>query len=238
MLEAFEILEFDELRSTQDYAKELLKQGHLKHGHVIYTNNQIAGYGRNKRVWISLKGDIAITIAIHLDKPIELWPQLSYTTGVSILQAIQSYDKSLNIKLKWVNDILVKTKKVAGILVEKQQYNLLLIGIGINIKHNNKLEKFNATSLEDCKIKIEQREFLDRMLSSFKKYYNLWLAFEFAHIRNLWLEKAYGIGQNTTVHFADGKQLEGILLDISETGEAVLLSNNQIKTVNAGEIYL
>lgn len=238
MIEAFDILEFETLESTQTYAKELLNRGNLKHGQVIIANNQLAGYGRNEKKWISSQDNIAITIAIRLDIPQELWPQVSYVAGISVLKTIQSFHEALDIKLKWVNDVLLKGKKVAGILLEKQQHNFLLIGIGVNIKANKEILSLNASSLEDFDINTNQKDFTSKLLSSFKTLYNTWHTFGFAQIRNLWLDKAYGISQTAKVTFANKPQFEGIFLDINETGEAVFLSNNKIITINAGEVYL
>ena len=64
MLEGFIVKEFDELASTQDYAKELLNGGSAQHGMVISTNSQTSGRGRGVKSWLSNPGNLAITIIL------------------------------------------------------------------------------------------------------------------------------------------------------------------------------
>jgi BirA family transcriptional regulator, biotin operon repressor / biotin---[acetyl-CoA-carboxylase] ligase len=238
MLDSFSINAFDEVTSTQETAKEHLKAGKLVHGTVISAFNQTNARGRNNSLWISDRGNIALTIALKPDLDANQACQISYIAGIAVLESILTLNRNIDIKLKWVNDILIREKKVAGILIEKVEHDFLLVGIGINVHPNPDITKLGAASLEDFHLEVNHNDFQNAILSKFQKHYNNWIEFGYIPIRNLWLQNAYGIGRNITVNYANGSKDYGIFLDINETGNLLLLDQqNQVKKISAGEIF-
>ena len=238
MLESFSINTFDEVTSTQETAKEQLKAGKLIHVAVISALNQTNARGRNNCLWISNKGNIAITIALKPGLDTDQAYQISYIAGIAVLKSILTLNRNIDVKLKWVNDVLVRGKKVAGILIEKVEHGFLLVGIGINIHPNPDITRLGAASLEDFHLEIKHKDFQNTILNKFQKYYNNWVEFGYIPVRNLWLQNAYGVAKNIAINYANGSRDYGIFLDINETGSLLLLDNqNKVIQVNAGEVF-
>jgi BirA family biotin operon repressor/biotin-[acetyl-CoA-carboxylase] ligase len=113
-------------------AKELAKKGTAE-GTVIIADMQTAGRGRLDRAWLSPKGSLAISLIL---KPsLDNLPQLVMIASLAVVRAIKKVT-GLETRIKWPNDVLIKGKKVCGILIESEvkgdRINFAVIGIGIN----------------------------------------------------------------------------------------------------------
>jgi BirA family biotin operon repressor/biotin-[acetyl-CoA-carboxylase] ligase len=127
---------YHRLATTMKTAKELAKKGTVE-GTVIITDTQTAGKGRLGRTWISPEGSLAISIIL---KPsLNNLPQLVMIASLAVVRTIKKVT-GLQAQIKWPNDILIKDKKVCGILIENEvkgdKINFAIIGIGINVNFN------------------------------------------------------------------------------------------------------
>ena len=126
----------EETDSTQNFALQIA-QNKKENGTIIIAQKQTGGKGRLNRKWISPKGGIWFSIILHPNFTIEESILLPIVTAIALSNAIQ---KSLKIKtnVKWPNDITLKRKKVAGIIIDASfQSNVIeniIIGVGINYK--------------------------------------------------------------------------------------------------------
>jgi len=66
-------------------------------------------------------GNLFATLLIQPLCPIERSPQLGFAIGLSTADLLGAYVAAADVKLKWPNDVLVKGKKIAGILIEACQ---------------------------------------------------------------------------------------------------------------------
>ncbi len=123
----------DEVESTNRTARS----ADFGHGDVIVTTNQTAGRGRMDRVWSMEPGaGVAMTVVVSrtsLGSParLTLLP-LSVAVGVAEIIATQA-PIGVRVSIKWPNDVLVGSRKVAGILIESLDADRLAIGIGVNL---------------------------------------------------------------------------------------------------------
>lgn len=132
---------FDSIKSTQDFANELLKGGGDFYPSVIISDYQTGGKGRKGPNWASPEGGIWMSLALETNmKTHELFRILMLITRL-LCQTLENHTKLISM-VKWPNDILVNGKKVAGILldaeVESDNINQVIIGIGVN--SNNDLD--------------------------------------------------------------------------------------------------
>ncbi len=152
----FRILHYETLQSTNDFAKELLKQG-ASEGLVVFADYQTDGRGRFERRWQSPKGkDLLFSLVVkpRLLKANQV-PLMTQVAAASIRDTIQ---KQFGIKsnIKKPNDVLIDGKKVCGILIEasttspKKTIDGLVIGIGINVNSRKKELLKTATSLYEA----------------------------------------------------------------------------------------
>lgn len=102
---------------------------------VRIAEEQTAGRGRSGRTWISAPG-ATLTFSYGCQWPVLQQGQvgLSLVVGVAIQQGLQKL--GVMVQLKWPNDILYQSRKLAGVLVEsviKENGGYVVIGIGINL---------------------------------------------------------------------------------------------------------
>ena len=172
---------FDSVKSTQDFAYELLKDSDDFYPSVIISDFQTGGKGRKGPNWASPIGGIWMSLALETNlKAHELFRILILVTKL-LCQTLESHTK-LNTMVKWPNDILVNGKKVGGILldaeVESDRIKQVIIGIGMNSNNdldstkllikdkNNGLYDYDLTTIkyENQYIEISNHDFIQFFL--------------------------------------------------------------------------
>ena len=130
------IIEYDEIDSTQEEAKRLVRGGGSLYGTVITAKRQTAGKGRRGKSFFS-RGEDCIYASFILPPSILTDPGdpsvdfITKTAGAVVCAAIE---KSTLYKpyIKGVNDVFIDGRKVCGILAEGIP-EAVILGIGVNI---------------------------------------------------------------------------------------------------------
>jgi BirA family transcriptional regulator, biotin operon repressor / biotin---[acetyl-CoA-carboxylase] ligase len=108
----------------------------FQHGDVVFTRRQTAGRGQQGRIWYAPPG--TITASFILDRiPVSQLSGLSLAAGLATIYAIEDLMTELEgtLQIKWPNDVLIRERKVAGILCEAtsgQGGRRVVVGIGLN----------------------------------------------------------------------------------------------------------
>jgi BirA family biotin operon repressor/biotin-[acetyl-CoA-carboxylase] ligase len=158
--------------STNRVSLELGHAGEPE-GAVVLAEEQTAGKGRAGRTWQSDRAaGIYVTLLLRPRLAPVQAPLLTMMAGLSARAAIEA-QTGLATDLKWPNDLLIRGKKVGGILTEMHAepslVRFVIVGIGLNVNQ----EKFpgdlgaTATSL--------RLELLVRLLREFENDYNRFL---------------------------------------------------------------
>lgn len=140
-----------ETESTQTDVKNLASQG-LPSGTVVMAGHQLMGRGRfPDRKWISAPGESLIfSLLFQLKDFPPITEAISLRIGLALALA---FEKELKLEplIKWPNDVLLKNRKAAGILVECREEHIF-IGIGVNCgrKSYPKDLKKTAISLQEA----------------------------------------------------------------------------------------
>ena len=111
---------------------DLLRRGGAE-GQVLVAESQVAGRGRMGRSWVSAPG-ASLTFSVLLrpgSVPAARRGWLPLLTGVAVASAVRDVS-GLAAVLKWPNDVLVGSRKLAGILAE-QSGDAVVVGIGLNV---------------------------------------------------------------------------------------------------------
>lgn len=164
------ILRLEKVTSTNDLLKELAQKKENKYK-VIVAYEQTGGRGQKGNSFFSPMGGFYGSFLIRPTYNIELNKYLSIRVALAIKKTLESL-YSIEIKLKWINDIIYQDKKLGGILVENKldfQSNLIysFIGIGLNLNKivviPNQLNNiYVSLNLSDYKAEIEK--ILDRLI--------------------------------------------------------------------------
>jgi BirA family biotin operon repressor/biotin-[acetyl-CoA-carboxylase] ligase len=144
----WEIRSLPIVHSTNDYVERMFKLNFPYN--VVISKIQENGRGRDNRHWDSSDGGIYLSIGLQKDMdPIEL--------STPVVEAVHKVlNKTIQCEIKKPNDILIKNKKVAGILVEaKIQGSIMkqaIIGIGINVFNevNDELKDIATRLIDHC----------------------------------------------------------------------------------------
>lgn len=134
------ILVYEKTASTNDIAAEYAKNPENS-GLVVFAEEQTAGRGRSGAKWHSASGQSLLFSVLLMDCGISS-ELLSLTCAVAVAEAVGQVGTD-RAGIKWPNDIVLASRKLAGILVESRAENqksniknqtsiVHIIGIGIN----------------------------------------------------------------------------------------------------------
>lgn len=172
------LLYYEELNSTQKFAKQLAEEK-IEEGTVVLTDYQTDGIGTHDRKWYSGKGqNISFTFLLYPNCNINKLDNLTIEIAEKIVQVIYELYK-IRLDIKKPNDLMINKKKVGGILTETKLcgeiVENLFVGIGINV-HQTEFNKEIcdiATSLEKeyPKIKFEREIVISKILEKLERLY-------------------------------------------------------------------
>ena len=237
---------FDSIDSTQNQAIKMA-QDTAKDGTIIVAAKQTGGKGRNGRKWASPKGGIWISIILHPKFDISITTLFPIASSLALSLAIE---KTFSIKpeLKWPNDLTIKGKKVAGMLVdaslESNKIENLVLGAGINFDVNAKqIEKslkgtpnfYGVSSLSDQKQNIKPVQLVQTFLLELEKIYIALNEKQIKKIISEWTSRSSTIGKNVELNTIDSK-IKGKAIKIDDDGALIISENNKIHKVIAGDI--
>jgi BirA family biotin operon repressor/biotin-[acetyl-CoA-carboxylase] ligase len=237
---------FDSIDSTQNQAMKMALE-EANDGAVIIAEKQTNGKGRLGRKWISPKGGIWLSIILHPKFDISVITLFPIASALALSNAIE---KTLNIKseLKWPNDITIKGKKVAGMLVdaslESNKIENMVLGVGINfdvdVKQIEKILKdtpnfYGVASLSEQNKTVKPILLVQSFLVELEQIYNLLNNGDTKKIIRDWTKKSSTIGQNIELRTDDGK-INGKAIKIDEDGALVISENKKTRRITSGDI--
>ena len=230
---------FDSIDSTNKYLKSKINE--KNYGTIVISNEQTNGYGKNDRQFISNKDTgIYMSILINPNCLIEESLKITILTSVAVLSAIKSIC-NLDVKLKWVNDIILNDLKVGGILCESQ-INLntniidnMIVGIGINVKNFEFPPSLKniATSIENnTNIKISRNELISEIINFFDLYF-----IDNKNYLDLYKENSYVLGKDITV-IQNDRQFFAKAIDIEDNGTLIVQEQEKIIKLISSDISI
>jgi BirA family biotin operon repressor/biotin-[acetyl-CoA-carboxylase] ligase len=157
----------EEASSTNSIAKDaaLMEKESIR---LYFTDFQTAGKGRGTNTWLSGKPGTALLSSWSFQTRNSPQPVLSPMMGLALYRAFQASFPSLSFSLKAPNDLYLKDKKVAGLLLENVtvgEKNRLVVGLGVNVFEAPALD--SATCLQNYATEIGSQDWaqcLDRLL--------------------------------------------------------------------------
>ena len=237
---------FDSIDSTQSQAMKMINES-KKEGTIIIAEKQTGGRGRLGRKWISPKGGIWFSIILHPKFDISNTTLFPIASSLALSIAIQKTCK-ISTELKWPNDLTIKGKKLAGMLIdasfESNKIENLVLGVGINFNVNVKeIEKvlkktpnfYGVSSLNDQKNKTSQIELIQSFLLELEKVYEELNNNQIKKIIIEWTKRSSTIGKKVEMNTLNGK-ISGKAIKIDEDGGLIIKDKNKTNKVFAGDI--
>jgi BirA family transcriptional regulator, biotin operon repressor / biotin---[acetyl-CoA-carboxylase] ligase len=171
------LLRFDELASTNDYARELAIQG-VKEGVAVIARKQTAGKGRQGRNWASpIDEGLYLSILLRPQTTPAQGSLITLASAIAVTETLR-IDFQAPADIKWPNDVLLNGRKVCGILVESSIENnrlqYAILGIGVNLAQKAfpaELQKTATSLFIETQMEITPDEFLHPLLARLNHWY-------------------------------------------------------------------
>ena len=223
------IIKLDAIDSTNSFLKKKMNNQEIDDFTIVYSQNQFQGRGRTTKEWISEPyKNIAFSLFKKFKRPeLEHLFLLNVIVSISILELLKKYSVR-HASVKWPNDIIVKNKKISGILIENtiKKNNLInsVIGIGINVNQQKFPDLICATSIiNEAGIAVEIDSLateLTKIISSNFKFLELNSNFYLDQYNN----KLYN--KNRTVVFKNniGKKKVGKIVKVDLSGNLMIMN--------------
>jgi BirA family transcriptional regulator, biotin operon repressor / biotin---[acetyl-CoA-carboxylase] ligase len=232
---------FDSVDSTNLSAKDLAKEG-AEEGTVVLAKVQRQGRGRFERRWESPEGGVYLSIILRPSVPPQKASLLPFVAALAVAKTINSY--GVHATIKWPNDVRVKGKKIAGILLESEgegpKIAYVVVGIGINLSVD--LESLptdlqtRSTSLHhELGHPVESHEFLQIFFMTFEHSYEVFKGQRYTEVIDEWKTHSDTLGKNVRVQTMAGT-MQGTAVDIDQSGFLLLrTANGETKKVLSGD---
>lgn len=217
----------DRIPSTNELA--LNKLNSFSHGDIILTDFQTNGKGRMGRNWqASLGKSIALSIVLKPAIENEQAVLLTQLTAAALSKAI---DQITHSSIKWPNDMIVNSKKVAGILTESHfsgsSLEGIVIGVGINTNMStedidNDLRSKATSLLIETQIIVDPNSLITSFIQWFDELYSSWeLTNDSSPFISICKEKSILMNREIIVRIGEMNR-PGKVVDINPLGELII----------------
>lgn len=228
---------FDSLTSTNDVARDMADRGEPA-GTVVVARSQTAGRGRRGRTWLDESGkSLTMSVILRPQLPAGRLGELAFVASMAVADYLAS-DYAVIPQLKWPNDVLVRDKKIAGILIEAAP-SAAICGIGLNVNQSSFAAEIRAiaTSLRlETGSTYDVATIAEPLASSLMEVSEAHLASGFEEILARWRKYMWGIGKQATVETVDGP-VRGVIADVDSYGALLLRDDaGRIHSAHAGEL--
>jgi BirA family biotin operon repressor/biotin-[acetyl-CoA-carboxylase] ligase len=229
--------------STNSHLKQQMLQG-INSGSACLSEYQSAGRGRRGRSWVSPFGcNLYLSLYWRFERSMTEIGGVSIAVGSVIARVLS--EQTVNVALKWPNDVMVEGKKIAGILVDVQGAADgpvdAVIGIGVNLDlpaHASQQIDQPWTDLQQQGGKtISRNQFAARLLGELLDAMQLFQRHQLTSFIPRWREYDLYHGEEVTLYHPR-RTIHGIHKGIADDGSLLLEVNGRLFRFQSGEVSL
>lgn len=229
---------FEEIDSTSLLARRELADGRVDASRIFVARRQTGGVGRLGRAWASPEGGLWMTLVWPLARserkfsPVKLMDALGLRLGRGVHRTVEwafirAGGRAAEVELKFPNDIMIRGRKVAGILTEVVHGSsrpFLLVGVGMNLNFEGSLLPSallgRCATLLDLTGQVSDVDLVrDRLVSDLRAEIETDETTE-SVVRSLH-GRMFGVGMTVSVTDPTGKKTQGVFKGLSVNGAAV-----------------
>jgi len=228
--------------STQSRALDVLHDLDAR-GISFVTESQDIGRGRAARRWTSpIASGLLFSTILPADLSASSLPAVGFWASLAIAKAVLSVC-SVTLDMKWPNDLLLRSRKCAGILCEGRSEGSstrVVVGVGLNVNRPSSVPDEVASSaawLSDAvRAAVDRTALLVAALRRYEETFDSLLTRP-ADVVADWKTKSGVVGRVVTVKALDGSVLhEGEVLDVASDGSLVLETSRGRVPVMLGDV--
>ena len=244
------IVHYDETDSTNNRAAAAAEAGEPS-GTLFTADLQTAGKGRRGRSWVAAKGaSIAMSLLLRPSFEAQKASQMTLLSAMAVTESVQRAlaqacgEYAPECQIKWPNDVLIRDKKICGILTEMHSKPdgsyYVVIGIGMNVN----LTEF-APELQDkaTSLLLETGKKFDRdMLIRYfgESFWHFYTSYEtkgdLSEITDDYDRMLVSRNRRVRIEGTEAKMI-GTALGINKDGELLVKTDDgQITAVRSGEV--
>lgn len=232
------VVHLKEINSSNEYLKNVTTNAPM----LVVADYQTAGRGQYGKLWESAS-DQNLTFSFQWhpkNLKVEEGFKISQLVSMVILDILNRFIAPDKAYIKWPNDIIIKNKKVCGILIEPSIQNnfiqKVIVGIGLNV--NQSIFPVNMPNASSLSILLEDKTWeknviLEKMIASFEMQLPILQNIDTRHFFN---NNQFKINEIISVK-KNNEILQCLNLGVNEVGFLVLknLSNNEILTLASSQ---
>ena len=223
----------ESLPSTNATAMTLAHEGAC-HGTLVLADTQTAGRGRRGRRWHSPPGcNLYCSIILRTDRN-----QAGFLTIIPLASALAVAEAiadatAIQCRLKWPNDVMIRNKKVAGILCESVGGNpgaVVVVGIGINA--NSRPEDFPGdvqatatTLLAESGTPVDRTVLVSTVMNRLEERLSFPSSQTLSAVLDSYRRRCVTLGQLVRATMGQGDMIEGIAETIGGDGSLLIRRN-------------
>ena len=235
---------FRTVDSTNAQAYQLALRG-AGEGEIVIAESQEKGRGRLGRHWFSPPfRNLYLSVILRPKMPPHQAPLITLMAAVATAEAIEK-TSGLHPMMKWPNDLLMKGRKLAGLLneihSETDRIHFVILGIGVNLNTDertfSKEIRTFATSLKrETGKTVSRKIFLQHLLQALEKWYDVFHRQGGSPILQAWRNWAQVGGRQVRIT-SFGEQITGKAVDVDSDGALILeTAKGQRKRIVAGDV--
>lgn len=227
--------DFDVLASTNASMRALGRLGH-REGTIVLADQQTAGRGQADKVWISPpRCNLYVSVLLRPSIAPTQAPLISLLAAVALVDTLSQ--KGAVCGIKWPNDVLIRQRKVAGILTEMETHQeavqFVVVGIGVNVNMTQEeIERHlgsiahTATSLQVALGRGVAREpLLAALMASLEHWYERFTGEGEGVLHAAWESRSLMRGRRISAR-THGTVWQGVAEGIDQAGHLVLRQDN------------
>lgn len=227
--------------STNTRLKELARQG-APQGTVVAAREQTGGKGRLGRSFVSPPGGLYLSILWRPEFSPEKAARLSCAGALAACAAIEEV-WGIAPDIKWPNDLLLKGKKISGILTEASWQgrggNFVIVGTGINVNTESfpteLVDSASSLYLETGR-RIEPEKLMAAFISRLDSVYRAW-GEEGAPFLEEYRRRCITPGRNILIDH-EGRRARVHALSVEEDYSLLIRwSDGRVEKKSFGEIF-
>jgi len=225
--------------STNDDAKALAAAG-ARQGTVVLASAQTGGRGRLGRTWSSPHGGLYLSVVLRPE--VEPARVASLSLAVALAVALAAEKLGAHPSLKWPNDVVLASGKLAGVLLEMTAepdcVAWVVAGIGVNVRAPEERGTV-AGCLTDEVSEPGVATVAAAILDAVASVYDRWLDGGFGALADEFEARSTLSGEPVTVRDLAGRIVaDGVASGIDADGRLLVAEKTGIRAISAGEVTL
>jgi BirA family biotin operon repressor/biotin-[acetyl-CoA-carboxylase] ligase len=203
----------------------------------LVANRQSAGRGRQGRAWNDGGGNFMGSTVIHPTPHDPPRNTLALLAGVALHEVVgELIPPPAKTQLKWPNDLMVGSAKMAGILLEGAG-DAVVLGVGVNLAQAPDLPDRETIAMARFGPAPDRDNFAERLAAQWRAELERWRTYGLAPLISRWQAAAHPKGTRLAAEVAGEGRISGAFDGLAEDGAALLrLDNGKVRAIHAGEL--